>query len=537
MSREPHVGWAAGAPLPRNSNIQNPPVPQAYRILFSSSGMNLELVPHADGASRSTLSDSPATPRTPTVEPVGRETADPARKRSLNSAFGPSDPRQKRKVTRACDTCKAKKAKCSGTQPCDSCAKRGQQCLYEARYSRGKPPTPPTSGPLRTAHPASNYSGTIRFAQEPLQSPYHTQLAPSQDHRGPAQQTRPVQEGTLSSVNLTLLSSASRPDPQRDRELTVQPTRRVEQQPEVPSRASPELEVAGQYFDSTSGLSFLHRAWKRLSNQSSQVMSTLNTTEENQRLVSAGDKPFQDQGQVRLPNIIKSQDLMTLYFDMCIATYRLLHRPTVEGWLRIVVGNSEHGRPYWSGLSRPRAAIIFTVLAIATFHEEKAKGGGIASFSPVNAETPLRQCDELFCEASRLTDAETGFPRLESAQVRLIQVLYLLMSSRMNQAWYKFGHALQIISALGLHRREDKKRPSQQRRDYIEEQCSKRTFWVAYTLDKYLGVIFGRPRHYHDDDIDQDFPDSVNDEDMTPTGPVGERTDDCHIESLVFHAR
>jgi hypothetical protein len=60
---------------------------------------------------------------------------------------------------------------------------------------------------------------------------------------------------------------------------------------------------------------------------------------------------------------------------------------------------------------------------------------------------------------------------------------------------------------------------------------------VAYILDKYLGVIFGRPRHYHDEDIDQKFPDLVNDEDMTSAGPNGTSSNDCHVESLVYHAK
>ena len=56
-------------------------------------------------------------------------------------------------------------------------------------------------------------------------------------------------------------------------------------------------------------------------------------------------------------------------------------------------------------------------------------------------------------------------------------------------------------------------------------------------MDKYLGVIFGRPRHYHDDDIDQEFPDIVNDEDMSKIGPRSAPAEDCHIHSLVCHAR
>jgi hypothetical protein len=54
----------------------------------------------------------------------------------------------------------------------------------------------------------------------------------------------------------------------------------------------------------------------------------------------------------------------------------------------------------------------------------------------------------------------------------------------------------------------------------------------------YLSVVFGRPRHYHDEDIDQDFPDCVNDEDMTPDAPSNaEPREDCHVEALIFHAK
>lgn len=112
------------------------------------------------------------------------------------------------------------------------------------------------------------------------------------------------------------------------------------------------------------------------------------------------------------------------------------------------------------------------------------------------------------------------------------------MSCRFNQAWYTFGHALQVISALGLHRKDNQKRTmTSHRRDYIDEQCRRRTFWVAYTLDKYLGTMFGRPRHYHDEDIDQEFPDKTNDKDMTKFGPQLKSSDDCHIEALVCHAK
>ncbi|KAI8933192.1 hypothetical protein NX059_009830 [Plenodomus lindquistii] len=407
----------------------------------------------------------------------------------------------KAKVTRACDVCKAKKSKCSGEQPCDTCRRRGLVCQYEAVYSRGKAPTPRRSVPISLDGPQLS----------PNQ--HNSPGVPSPGH--PAARTMEQSESILSRLS-DLVTIAPRPkNPEIDQE--------------VPSRASPGLEVAGQYSDPTSGLSFLHRAWRRISSDENVQIPNGHpgSAADHQLLPCAGDKPFEDSGNVRLPTIDRAHELLTHYFDVCIATFRLLHRPTVQAWLAIVIDNSQARQPLATRLGRAKAATVMSVLAIAAFHEGKAMGTN--GFSPINENTSGSQCDEFFCEAVRLTNTETGLPRLESAQARLIQVLYLLMSCRFNQAWYTFGHALQIISALGLHRRDDRKKAaSNHKRDFIEEQCRKRTFWVAYILDKYLGVIF---------DIDQDLPMAVNDEDMTSIGAKISETNDCYIEALIVHAR
>ena len=140
-----------------------------------------------------------------------------------------------------------------------------------------------------------------------------------------------------------------------------------------------------------------------------------------------------------------------------------------------------------------------------------------------------------------MIERATGFPSLESVQSRLVQLLYLLHTSRMNQAWYVFGSTVQMIWALGLHRFETRIRISASKNsqaDYIGSQFQKRVFWVSYILDQYLSVLFARPRHYHDDDIDQSFPDCVDDEDMTPEGPrLPRRTKDCSATALISHAK
>jgi hypothetical protein len=437
--------------------------------------------------------------------------------------------RQQSKVTRACDICKTKKAKCSGERPCRTCYRRGLECRYNAVYARGKAPAPRRvmqNAAFVDVTPST--PGRTRGSTEATDS----RTLHNSSRRGNDTSSNFSNGGLNDTGNGTTQPGLTDMDL-----LAAMATRSLDPISEAPSRASPGLEVAGQYSDTTSGLSFLHRAWRRISNgESSQIMSgQLSPHEEQQVLVRAGDKPFQKHGIIQIPHLDRGYELLGLYFSVCIATYRLLHRPTVESWFNTLSNNFTSSQPLSAGIGPARTSVVLSVLAVACIHEERARGE--IGLSPDTGKVVPAQSDEMFCEALRLTDIETGLPKLESAQARLIQVLYLLMSSRFNQAWYAFGHALQVLSALGLHRRQDRKRPSTTyRRDYIEEQCRKRTFWVAYTLDKYLGVMFGRPRHYHDDDIDQDFPGAVNDEDMTSAGPR-ESENDRHIESLISHAK
>ncbi|KAJ3542047.1 hypothetical protein NM208_g4310 [Fusarium decemcellulare] len=413
----------------------------------------------------------------------------------------------RRKASRACDFCKRRKIRCSGTIPCSRCTSSGFTCLYESSYCRGRPRTPPPSIPNINVGAVPNGW---------------------------------TQAATPSVRNLPVTPV----DPQL---TTRRDDHNAESQGSV-SRASPELEmteIQGQVFDPTSGLTFLHRAWKRLSNQDHNTNLSDDLESEvsvqDQPLLLAGDRPlhqvtYADVDKFSFPDPDKVDSLLALYFDVCIATYRMLHRPSVEKWLHIMKRNLENGRPTWQEIGRAKAAIVLTSLAVATLHDEKSKD----AYSRGQKFVSPARSDSLFCVAYRLTEMETGFPQLESAQARLIQTIYLLMTSRSNLAWYNFGIALQIISALGLHRKAAKKgRLAANKSDYIQAQCQRRTFWSAYILDTHLGMVFGRPRHFHEDDIDQEFPDCIEDQDMAVEGPKGRTREqpDCLINALTFHAK
>jgi hypothetical protein len=105
-----------------------------------------------------------------------------------------------------------------------------------------------------------------------------------------------------------------------------------------------------------------------------------------------------------------------------------------------------------------------------------------------------------------------------------------LTQSRINHCWSLFGTTAHLALAIGLNR--GRRYDPSATVDYVELENRRRTFWVAYSLDKYLSAALGRPRTYKDEDIDQvcavrignstvidatqELPTVVNDSDIHP---------------------
>lgn len=136
----------------------------------------------------------------------------------------------------------------------------------------------------------------------------------------------------------------------------------------------------------------------------------------------------------------------------------------------------------------------------------------------------MHRSTRYFLAAEHQLTKEKGSIRLTSVQARLTQCYYLLTQSRINHCWSLFGTVSHLALAIGLNRNRSPDTASGI--DLIEAECRRRTFWCAYTLDAFLSAALGRPRTFHDDDIDTELPACVEDEDLTaehislPTSPV-----------------
>ncbi|KAE8144399.1 hypothetical protein BDV25DRAFT_134707 [Aspergillus avenaceus] len=415
----------------------------------------------------------------------GKEPAEVHRQGHKRKASEPLATRSniaRQKITRACDHCKEKKTRCTGTLPCLRCTRLSLICEYNAAYSRGLPPAPlpgPASVGSKSIYPNDALSPTLT---DETCSP-----------RGPI----------------------------REKPFTVMPVhQQAQNSAEVSGRNSPDpvvTDLEGNYLGPSSGVSFLNRVWRRLHQDEARPIpdelrkdcSPLNTS-----LFMFGDRPFSDSrmSEFTLPPFERAQELVGIYFDYSMVTYRFLHRGSVEGWLRQIYGSNISSSNPPTGSMVARTAIILMIFAVSSF-------------------------ERWYAASKYLLSLESGPPRLESVQARLGQCLYLLSSSRANECWYAFGTALQLVSALGLHRKCFTKL-SKNDNTYLEREVRKRIFWSIYTLDKYLSVMFGRPRLLHEEDHDQELPEEMNDDDMLQDD-AQRRTGapDCMMIASVLHFR
>ncbi|KAK7943900.1 uncharacterized protein PG986_013013 [Apiospora aurea] len=448
---------------------------------------------------------------------------EPSQSRSRKRGAAVSSPdiiggsaRKAHKVSRACDQCKARKTRCSGTLPCERCVLRRLACVYDAEYARGRPPTPP---PSISGAKADRLSRIGAEAAAPGQYPNDDRVKPPHGNS--------------------------------------------------PEEVAAAAEVERQDFDPTSGLAFFQRAHQRLVAQQ-QTRSSTNTTaplgrgggDHAQLLASAGDKPLLinaaaaadslpgGAAAVAIPPPPDFLRLVEFYFENCVVTYRMFaQQKHVASWAQVAQRNTQQGVAVTHGIGNAKAATVLAIVAIAILKSDRARQ--LHAAGVVEDERPsLQKADRYYSMAASLVETEVGLPCVESVQARLIQVLYLLQTSRMNKAWYLLGSIWQIAAALELHRQHSRKRGASSGAstppDYVTLQGQRRTFWVAYTIDVYLSVVMGRPRHIHDDDVDQELPAAVNDEDMGCDGPVlradGDEEEeddrmDSNMDSVIAHAR
>ncbi|KAK5658690.1 hypothetical protein OQA88_2089 [Cercophora sp. LCS_1] len=308
---------------------------------------------------------------------------------------------------------------------------------------------------------------------------------------------------------------------------SVEPTPALLEPPEL----TPEqeaLRLSKRYVkpEETPPLFFLQKAWHKIAQPRAGLLPS--------------DQPFDHTQPFKLPDRHRWDELLEEYLSSWYCTYNFVHRPSLKQWMEVLYTNYTTDQSLTQDISPAKTAVVLMALAIGSFFRDRAHRDKKGNRPDAWIWT-TNFGDNLYATAVALSDSEKGTLTLESAQARLLQDFYLLSTSRLNQGWCTFGRTAQVITLLGLHRKMGRNRglsvDATRKPNYPKIQCERRLFWSAYVIDRQLSMLFGRPAHFTPDQVDQELPDHVNDEDADEAGPIRAHPTDCYSSALIYQAQ
>lgn len=114
---------------------------------------------------------------------------------------------------------------------------------------------------------------------------------------------------------------------------------------------------------------------------------------------------------------------------------------------------------------------------------------------------------ELYTEARRLLDAlemesqDAFVKRTEQSQAWLLLTIYELVNDQFQRALVSAGRAFRLIQLIGLHEVDKQHPPAGIQGDWVDKESMRRTFWVAYTLDRFTSMVNGLPLTFDEPEV------------------------------------
>ncbi|ROT39244.1 hypothetical protein SODALDRAFT_332682 [Sodiomyces alkalinus F11] len=420
---------------------------------------------------------------------------------------------KRRRIARACDTCRRKKIKCDGRQPaCGHCLTYRTDCVFtpvekKRTIQKGARYVKALENRLQRMENIAKYARKLADLEgededgEIDLGALESALAEKYDglHQGSRAGSPHGSSSAHPQATSTRRSSLASPGPESDQAS--------EKEEEVSGSEVEELrEMMGslvtnesgetQYFGSSSGFSILSPKgiqWvkEKTGDDPFEMMISDGSIGDN-RWTDWKPEVFGDLFRRPvfrpLPPKAEAVSLLKDYFGNFNCMFPLFHQPTFMH----LVERQYSGEPYettgwWASLN----------CCLAFGHRLRVMSDLVPQEEDEKAWGYLKNAMACFPElAMRSTD-------LFSVQALLAMALFLQGTPNSNPSFVLVSTAIRLAHSIGLHTRG-----AGFNLDAIEIEQRKRVFWIAYMLDKDACLRSGRPPAQDDDDMNVELPDA-----------------------------
>lgn len=428
-----------------------------------------------------------------------------------------SQENKRRRVTRACDTCRQKKVKCDGKQPCIHCTVYSYKCSYDQPNIRNKKnsgipiPSQPSPAILQVAAQAAVAFGSNNNSsnQQLLQLLQQQQHVVHQHQHQPLPADEPIPKTNL--IIFQQIINALLPklqlngfDPNLQFDLN-------------------KFQKVVQYVMSKSQTFTLNlnEITEIMQDPDSQIPPpppASSSSSHHRRTLSVGS--FDDSSNsavssprevgLHLPSKEVALNLIYTTWNKACVLFRFYHRPSLLEEVDLLYSLDPMN---YGDRQQKFLPFLYSILACGSLFSKTPYTMGTPSENEKNLED---DGFKYFLEARKLIDI-SNVGDINSIQTVVMMIIYLQCSARLSTCYSYIGIALRSALKEGLHRNLTLFQNSKKKLDPIEEDTRKRLFYTIYKMDIYINSLLGLPRSLNEDEFDQLLPVELDDENVTRT--------------------
>lgn len=374
---------------------------------------------------------------------------------------------KRRRVTRACDNCRQKKVKCDGKQPCIHCTVYSYVCTYDQPNIRNKNLNvpPPQSQPLLAAAQVKN----LKLLKNISNNVINNNLIICQN----------IINLLVPKLKINCLDSIV--------------------------FDFDKFQKAVSYSDSKNGEVNL----QEIQNIYNDVDDTQSIESSSPTYLVKRDSILNEDLEIKLILPSKETALQLIYttWDKACVLFRFYHRPSLLEEVDLIYALEPNN---YGDRQQKFLPFLYSILACGSLF---SKSHIISSTENTNLED---DGFKYFLEARKLIDIP-NVADIPSIQTIVMMIMYLQCSARLSTCYSYIGIALRSALKEGLHRNLAIFQNSRRKLDPIEIDTRKRLFYTIYKMDIYINSLLGLPRSINEDEFDQEFPQELDDENVTRT--------------------